>query len=190
MRRKDRQGDEMADNAVKKRSWWLTLPGALTAMGTFIGAITGLLAILNQVGLIGPHISPTTTPAPVTSTESRPPSGVPLISLPAANADWQGFQTGAFSYARCHDGDPAVFIAQTTQSHLVICRAGPSNYYYRGIANDADHGIEIPGAVPASGGFDVTNMSDGTKYQVRPDGLTILMPGRPPWSEAMIDYTN
>src|SRR5271165_2939927 len=71
LRRKDRQGDEMADNAVKKRSWWLTLPGALTAMGTFIGAITGLLAILNQVGLIGPHTSPTTTPASVTSIESR-----------------------------------------------------------------------------------------------------------------------
>jgi hypothetical protein len=44
--------------------------------------------------------------------------------------------------------------------------------------------------VPASGGFDVTNPSDGTKYQVRPDGLTILMPGTPPWSEAMVAYTN
>jgi serine/threonine-protein kinase len=176
----------MVDNAEKKRSWWLTLPGVLTAMGTFIGAITGLLAILNQVGLI----SPTQTPAPVTSTGPRPPSGVPLISLPAANADWQGFQTAAFSYARCHDGDPAALIAQTTDSHLVICRAGPNNYYYRGIANHADHGIELLGAVPASGGFDVTNPSDGTEYQVRPDGLTILMPGRPPWSETMLDYTN
>ena len=183
----------MSDNAEKKQSWWLTLPGLLTAMTGFIGAITALIIGLNQVGLFGWHVSPTTTSAPttpVTSTGPQPPSGVPLISLHAAGADWQGFLTAPFSFARCEDGDPAAFIAQTTQSHLVICRAGPNNFYYRGIGNTVDGGIELRGAVPASGGFDVSNPSDGTKYQVRPDGLTILMPGRPPWSEAMVDYTN
>ena len=54
----------MADDAEKKQSWWLTLPGILTAIGTFIGAITGLVAVLNQVGLFRTPVSPTTTSAP------------------------------------------------------------------------------------------------------------------------------
>jgi hypothetical protein len=95
-----RDDNEMSDNAEKKQSWWLTLPGVLTAMTGFIGAITALIIGLNQVGLIGWHVSPTTTSAPatpVTSTGPQPPSGVPLISLPAAGADWQGFLTAPFS---------------------------------------------------------------------------------------------
>ena len=43
----------MSDNAEKKQSWWLTLPGLLTAMTGFIGAITALIIGLNQVGLFG-----------------------------------------------------------------------------------------------------------------------------------------
>ena len=54
----------MSDNAEKKQSWWLTLPGLLTAMTGFIGAITALIIGLNQVGLFGSHVSPTTTSAP------------------------------------------------------------------------------------------------------------------------------
>ena len=56
----DAEKNEMADDAEKKQSWWLTLPGILTAIGTFIGAITGLVAVLNQVGVFRTPVSPTT----------------------------------------------------------------------------------------------------------------------------------
>jgi hypothetical protein len=36
----------------KEQSWWTTIPGMLTALGTFIGAITGLIVALNQIGFI------------------------------------------------------------------------------------------------------------------------------------------
>ena len=185
----------MADNAEKKQSWWLTLPGILAAITACITAVTGLVVGLKQVGLFGTDVSPTTTsaPAPVTSIGPRPPSGVPPISLPGV-ADWQGFLNPRFSFACCNDGDPAAAIEQTAHSHLVICRAGPNffnTFYYRGIGDQANGGIELPGAVPVSGGgFDVTNQKDGTKYQVRPYGLTILTPGMPPWSEEEVDYTD
>ena len=41
-------GNTMAGQPRGGQSWWLTLPGILTAAGTVITAITGLLVVLNQ----------------------------------------------------------------------------------------------------------------------------------------------
>jgi hypothetical protein len=55
----------MAEKPPGAQSWWLTLPGILTAAAAVITAITGLLLGLNGAGLLGGHGSPTTaTSAP------------------------------------------------------------------------------------------------------------------------------
>ena len=192
-RRDERRRGEMADDAEKKQSWWLTLPGILTAIGTFIGAITGLVAVLNQVGVFRTPVPPTTTsapaPPPTTVNSSGPPPGVPLIALPTVGADWQGFPPPA--YARCLGGDAAAAIGETNQSKLVVCRRDATHLYYRGMANSG--GViqldAVPGP-PSSRGFDATNSTDGTEYQIRPDSLTISMPGKAPWSEPMLQYSS
>ncbi len=188
----DAEKNEMADDAEKKQSWWLTLPGILTAIGTFIGAITGLVAVLNQVGVFRTPVSPTTTSAPApppTTVNSPPTTGVPLIALPTVGADWQGFPPPA--YARCLGGDAAAAIGETNQSKLVVCRRDATHLYYRGMANNG--GVIQLDAVrgpPSSRGFDATNPTDGTEYQIRPDSLTISMPGKAPWSEPMLQYSS
>jgi hypothetical protein len=44
--------------------------------------------------------------------------------------------------------------------------------------------------VRASGGYNVTNTDNNTEYQIRPDALTISMPGQAPWSEPMLQYAS
>ena len=43
----------MADEPNKPGSWWTTVPGILTATAAVITAVTGLLAILSQNGVLG-----------------------------------------------------------------------------------------------------------------------------------------
>jgi hypothetical protein len=57
-------------------------------------------------------------------------------------------------------------LARTTKSLVVVCQAGPGNFYYRGVRLSDGASIELDGAVRSSGGFDVTNPADGTRYQV------------------------
>ena len=47
----------MADEQ-KRRNWWESVPGALTAVAAFIGAISGLIAGLNQLGVINRSRTP------------------------------------------------------------------------------------------------------------------------------------
>jgi serine/threonine-protein kinase len=42
--------------------------------------------------------------------------------------------------------------------------------------------------VRSSGGFDVTNPTDGTRYQIRPDALTIIPPDGRAITEPMVAY--
>jgi serine/threonine-protein kinase len=49
---------------------------------------------------------------------------------------------------------------------VVVCQAGPGNFYYRGVRLSDGASIELDGAVRSSGGFDVTNPADGTRYPV------------------------
>jgi serine/threonine-protein kinase len=82
-------------------------------------------------------------------------------------------------------------MGRTTQSMLVLCRTGPGAFYYRGVRASDGALIELANAVRSSGGFDVTNPVDGTRYQIRPDQLTILMAnGQVAASEAMVAYAS
>jgi serine/threonine-protein kinase len=71
---------------------------------------------------------------------------------------------------------------------LVVCGTGAGNYHYRGVRLSDGAGIELANAVRSSGGFDVTNPADGTRYQIRPNGLTIVQPDRKTVSEPMVQY--
>ena len=108
----------------------------------------------------------------------------PQPSLPGTDA--QGFV--GYPAARCDPGSTPSVMGRTTQSLLVVCEIGPANYYYRGLRFSDGASIELANAVRSSGGFDVTNPVDGTRYQVRPAGISITSPGGQVSSEPMIEY--
>jgi serine/threonine-protein kinase len=121
--------------------------------------------------------SGTTAPSPASS--PRPPS------LPGTDA--QGFVD--YAGARCGSGSTPAVMARTTQSVFVVCEIGPANYYYRGVRLSDGAGIELANAVRSSGGFDVTNPTDGTRYQVTPDKLSITTPDGQVFTEPMIQFS-
>ena len=106
------------------------------------------------------------------------------VALPGTDA--QGFID--YPGARCDAGSSPAALARTTQSVFVVCRAGPGEFYYRGIRLSDGAGIELANVVRSSGGFDVTNPTDGTRYQIRPDGLTIVPPDGQAITEPMVQY--
>jgi hypothetical protein len=79
-------------------------------------------------------------------------------------------------------------MGRTTQSLIVVCEDGPANYYYRGLRLSDGASVELANAVRSSGGFDVTNPVDGTRYQVRPTGISITTPNGQVFTEPMIEY--
>ena len=170
-------GVEMAEDETK--SWWLTLPGMITAISGAIVAITGLLAVLHQAGLLGSsHDGTTETSAPTT----RQPTG----GVRPAGTDEQGFLN---SNARCDPGHPAAAMGSTTQTALVLCQTGPGAFYYRGVRLSDGALTALANAVRSAGGFDVTNPADGTRYEIRPHRLTLLMPnGQVTAQETMSAY--
>jgi serine/threonine protein kinase len=123
-----------------------------------------------------------TTPSPTTrvsSTALQPEPGWP-------GTDAQGFV--GYPAARCDSGSTPAAMGHTTQSLVVVCEIGPANYYYRGLRLSDGAGIELANAVRSSDGFDVTNPVDGTRYQVRPTGISITSPAGQVSSEPMIEY--
>ena len=87
--------------------------------------------------------------------------------------------------------DQAVFILQTSHSMVVICRSGVS-LYYRGMRMGDKDGIELDNVVAATVGgeveYVVTNPNDGTRYEVRPNGLTIMVKGKERYFEEEVEH--
>jgi hypothetical protein len=159
-----------------KSHWLLTLPGILTGVSGIILAIGTLVGVLAANNLLPGQHETTEKSAPATSSTGSP--GTPIGPLPGTDA--QGFLD---SDARCDPGNPAAAMGRTKQSLLVLCQTGPGAFYYRGVRRNAGGVITLTNAVQSSGGFDVTNPNDGTRYQIRPEGLTILIKDRQPVTE-------
>jgi hypothetical protein len=177
----------MAEDETKKSwwSWWLTLPGKIIAAMTGASiAITGLVTALHQAGLLGSSqnaIGPTTT-----TTSSSQHSAVADGGVRPAGTDEQGFLN---SGARCDPGHPAAAMGSTEQTALVLCQTGPGAFYYRGVRLSDGALIALANAVRSVGGFDVTNPADGTRYEIRPHRLTLLMAnGQVAGQETMVAY--
>jgi hypothetical protein len=72
-------------------SWWLTLPGVLTALAALITAITGLAALLFQSGILGGKAVPNHVPEPAPAVVATPaPVGPDASTSPAPQAQTAG----------------------------------------------------------------------------------------------------
>ena len=78
----------------------------------------------------------------------------------------------------------------TALSLAVVCQTGPGSFYYRGERISDGANIELANAVRTSGGFDVTNPADGTRYEVRPQRLRIISNGHVDSSEPVLQYAS
>jgi serine/threonine-protein kinase len=160
------------------RAQWVLLGATVGVLAAAVGLVLWLVVGQNRSGEVA---SPPTTSR--TST-SEPTSTSPAAVLPGTDA--QGFID--YPGARCDEGSSPAALARTAQSVLVVCRAGPGDFYYRGVRLSDGAGIELANVVRSSGGFDVANPTDGTRYQIRPDGLTIIPPDGPAITEQMVEY--
>ncbi|WP_163796876.1 serine/threonine-protein kinase [Mycolicibacterium sediminis] len=107
--------------------------------------------------------SSTTTTSTTTSTSASPIAGI-------SGADAQGFVGQS---ARCQEGSSPAAMIRTANSLAIVCQTGPDSYYYRGQRLSDGAQLVLQNATPAGGGFDAINPADGSRYQVRPDQLTI-----------------
>ena len=125
--------------------------------------------------------TPTPTPRPATTTAQ-----LSIGSLPGTDdLGWT-----AYPGARCDSGNQPAVMGRTTKSVVVVCEIQPGNFYYRGVRLSDGASIELANVVRSSGGFDVTNPTDGTLYRIRPTSLTIAPPDGPASSEPMIQYAS
>ncbi len=152
--------------------WWQTLPAILTGIAAVIGAITTLLGVLGQLPW---QQHPKPQPLTITTTSPTPtsPAPTPVGPGPFPGTDAQGFLPP--SSARCDLGNRAAAMGVTTQSVLVVCETGPGAFYYRAVRFSDNAPADLNNAVRDSVGFDVQNPLDNTRYEIRPDQLTIRM---------------
>ena len=126
--------------------------------------------------------STTTTTTPTTTSPTT--SGAPLPGV--SGTDAQGFVGHS---ARCDAGSTPAAAIRTANSLAVVCQTGQGSYYYRGERLSDGANLQLANAVPAGGGFDVTNPADGARYEVRPDHLTIYSKGRVDSAEPALEYS-
>ena len=123
------------------------------------------------------------TPAPTLATTT---ARLSVRSLPGTDdLGWT-----AYPKARCDSGSQPAVMARTIKSVLVVCQIQPGDFYYRGVRRSDGASIELANAVRSSDGFDVTNPTDGTRYQIRPTSLTIAPPDGPASFEPMLEYAS
>ncbi|OBK78475.1 serine/threonine-protein kinase [Mycobacterium sp. 1274761.0] len=131
-----------------------------------------------------PRASLTVPPSPSTTTKTVTPSATtssattttPTTTSSAGLAGVTGTDSQGFvdHTTRCDSGNTLVAAIQTALSQAVICETSPGNYQYRGERLSDGVNLQLNGAVPAGGGYDVTNPADGARYEIRPDRLRIL----------------
>jgi Protein kinase domain len=180
-------GQPVAPAAHASRSGFGRLPLALAlaAAAMLTAAGVGVLWLLIKQGPSANDEGPTPT-MPLTTTERTNTAPALTASLPGT--DGGGFVN--YPGARCDPGNEPAVLARTDKSVLVVCRAGPGSYYYRGVRLSDSAGIELSNAVRSSGGFDVTNPTDGTRYEIRRSGLTIVQPDGQRFVEPMLEYAS
>jgi hypothetical protein len=166
------------------RSQWLLAAAAAGGLVVVIGLVLWFALGQNRTEPVPVPVPPTAT-ASATTTQPTTTSAAP-VALPGTDA--QGFID--YPGARCDAGNSPAALARTTQSVLVVCRTGPGDFYYRGVRLSDGAGIELANAVRSSGGFDVTNPTDGTRYQIRRDGLTIVTPDGQALTEPMVEFAS
>ncbi|OBK25393.1 protein kinase [Mycobacterium asiaticum] len=154
------------------------LPVVLGGVAVLMLVVAAILAVVLAFGGGSRPSAPSALPTT---------SAAPSLSRAVDGADGLGFIGHA---ARCDSGNPAVAVGRTAQSLVVICQAGQGSFYYRGERLSDGANISLANAVPASGGFDVTNPANNVRYQVRPSMLTIISGSHVDAAEPMLQYAS
>lgn len=158
----------------------------LTQFGFSIHAVTGTLPPTPASSpSLQPQFMPSAAEQPSALPEPPPDSpALPEAQPPLPDADAQGFLTPVG--ARCNSTNPAVAMARTAQSLVVICQTGVGRFYYRGVGLQNGLAVEIDDPVPNGTGFVAQN--NGVQYSVSPDALTITQGSQVLSNEPMLEY--
>jgi serine/threonine-protein kinase len=150
-------------------------------IGLFALAI--ILAVILVFGGGGPDPQPR---IPASSSSSEPPSSTTTRSAVegVSGTDSQGFVGHT---ARCDSGDTPAALIRTSLSLAIICERDSGDFYYRGERLRDGANREIDGARRSGDGFTVTG-SDGARYDVQPDQLTISSGGKVDSAEPALEY--
>jgi serine/threonine-protein kinase len=157
----------------------------IAAVAWFVFGRGGGASAGNATGTMTPATVPPTstisTTPPSTITTSAPPTPAAL-----PGTDGQGFiaQPGA----RCDAGDSAAALGLTANSALVVCSGASGGLYYRGVRLGDGARLRLDTVSPVPNGFDAVNPGDGTRYQIRPNALTIITPDGQTYTESMTEY--
>jgi serine/threonine-protein kinase len=133
------------------------------------------------------NAEPTTTQSTVTTPSTTAASSTTPSGARLPVTDSQGF---VGYYARCDSGSTPAVLAQTNKSLVAVCQAGSGDFYYRAVRMSDGASIQLADAQRTSGGFDVTNPADGTRYEVRPNVVNIVSPGGLVESEPVVRYSS
>jgi hypothetical protein len=143
------------------------------------------LAPLEQFGF---SVSPRPVHAQISFPQrsSTVSSSVPLpIAAPLPpDTDGQGF--AGYSGARCNYTNPAIVIARTSDSLIVICQTGVGRLYYKGFGLQNHLSVEIADPVRAGAAFVASN--NAVQYSLSPDGLVITQGPTVLSKEPMLTY--
>lgn len=145
----------------------------LAAVLVFTGGDSGTSA--PRIGA-PPSSSPSSSATPTTTTQSAV-AGV-------SGTDSQGFVGHT---ARCDSQSAPAALIRTSLSLAVICETADGDFYYRGERLRDGANREIRGATRSGDGFVVTG-SDGARYDVQPDRLTISSNGSVDSREPALEY--
>jgi serine/threonine protein kinase len=155
--------------------------GAAVVVLFVAAAIAGMAVLLGGGHKSPPAASTWAAPPPPTTTSPK------ALSRPVQGADSLGFVGHT---ARCEAGNPPASVVRTAKSLVVVCENDSGNFYYRGERIRDGANIQLRDAVRSAGGFDVTNPSDGTRYEVRPQRLRIISNGHVDSSEPVLQYAS
>ncbi|MDA2891918.1 serine/threonine-protein kinase [Mycolicibacterium sp. BiH015] len=164
-------------------------PKSARDQAALIGGIIGLfaLAIIFAVILVFGGGGPDPQPRiPASSSSSEAPSSTTTTSAVegVSGTDSLGFVGHT---ARCDSGDTPAALIRTSLSLAIICERDSGDFYYRGERLRDGANREIDGARRSGDGFTVTG-SDGARYDVQPDQLTISSGGKVDSAEPALEY--
>lgn len=145
----------------KSSSWWQTVPGVLTALAALITALSGLVALLFQYGVLGSKNEPSPPPA-ASSPVSTQPAAVANASLP--------MPAGGKAWA---DAEAVVLSREGTTTRL------RANTLSNCISVDHELTLENGQAIPfeAMSGFEVLRSDVHTQLEARAKVRVTLLAG-------------
>ncbi|MGW5113369.1 protein kinase domain-containing protein [Nocardia sp. NPDC004123] len=173
------------------------LVGALIGVVLVLGAVLAWALLSGKTGgngaggvttVTGPAQTTAAYTSMTTARTTAPTTTLVPLSGTVSGTDTQGFTVQP---PRCNADDPAMAIGRTDKSRLVVCRTATGRFYYKGVRISDNAGIQLDDPVPdGTGGFTVTNPTDGTQYRITAYSLVITTGGQVAANESMIEYAH